>query len=163
MNIEAPLAVVQKCLDEIGICFCFAPQLHPAVGKVAAVRKRLGRPTIFNWIGPLCNPADTPYQLMGVGKPALRPVMAAALRELGTTHGVVVCGSDGLDEVTLAAETFVSRATPEGVDEMRWTPADFGIAAAPLDPLKVSSSAESAGVIREILPEQPGPLEPSYV
>jgi anthranilate phosphoribosyltransferase len=156
VNIDAPLAVVQRCLDEIGICFCFAPQLHPAVGNVAAVRKRLGRPTIFNWIGPLCNPADTPFQLLGVGKKALRPLMAAALRELGTQHGVVVCGADGLDEVTLATETLVSRATPAGVEELSWRPEDFGIDTAPLDRLKVESSAESADVIRKVLAGHPG-------
>lgn len=156
VNIEAPLPVVERCLDELGICFCFAPQLHPAVGNVAAVRKSLGRPTIFNWIGPLCNPADTPYQLLGVGKPALRPVMAAALRELGSKHGVVVCGTDGLDEVTLAAETLVSRATDEGVAELRWQPEDFGIKSAPLEALKVSSPEASAAVIRDVFSGQPG-------
>lgn len=157
VNIEAPLPVVQRCLDELGICFCFAPQLHPAVGNVAAVRKSLGRPTIFNWIGPLCNPADTPYQLLGVGKPALRPIMAAALRELGSRHGVVVCGADGLDEVTLAAETWVSRATEDGVTELRWQPEDFGIKTASLESLKVSSSEQSARVILDVLSGHSGP------
>ena len=80
VNIEANVATVERCLDEVGLCFCFAPQLHPSMKHVAAVRKRLGVPTIFNLLGPLCNPAAAPFQLLGVGKPELRPRLSSALR-----------------------------------------------------------------------------------
>ncbi len=115
VDIEAPVEVVERCLEQVGICFCFAPLLHPAMRHVAPVRKRLGVPTVFNLLGPLCNPAAAPYQLMGVGRGPLRPLLAAALQRLGSQRAVVVCGRDGLDEVTLADETEVSDVTPEGV------------------------------------------------
>ncbi|OHB76421.1 MAG: anthranilate phosphoribosyltransferase, partial [Planctomycetes bacterium RBG_16_64_10] len=73
VNIEASVQQVETCLDELGIGFCFAPLLHPAMQRVVAVRQRLGHPTIFNLLGPLCNPASAPYQLLGVGRAALRP------------------------------------------------------------------------------------------
>lgn len=68
VNVDASPEVVERCLDELGICFCFAPKLHPAMKHVAPVRKKLGIPTIFNLLGPLCNPAGAPFQLLGVGK-----------------------------------------------------------------------------------------------
>ena len=114
VNIEAPVAVVERCLDELGICFCFAPQLHPSMKHVAAVRRQLGVPTIFNILGPLCNPAAAPFQLLGVGRPPLRPLLAAALARLGTQRAAVVSGADGLDEVTLAAATHVTLVTGDG-------------------------------------------------
>ncbi len=151
VNVEASLDVIQRCLDELGICFCFAPQLHPAVARVAQIRRQLGRPTIFNWIGPLCNPADAPYQLLGVGKPSLRPAMAEALKSLGTTRGAVVCGSDGLDEITLAGETHVSLVDADGVFSMVWHPRDFGYKAASLDSMKVTDVDSSAAMITHVL------------
>ncbi len=157
VNIAAPLHVVEACLEELGICFCFAPQLHPAVGNVSHLRRRLGRRTLFNWLGPLCNPANAPYQLLGVGKPELRPVMAGALRKLGTKRGVVVSGADGLDEITLADATLVSQASEEGIVELTWQPEDFGIVRAPIDSLKVDGCESSAQVIRSVLQGNHGP------
>src|SRR4029077_17875223 len=91
-NIEAPVACVEECLNELGICFCFGPLLHPAMKQVSAVRRKLGVPTIFNLLGPLANPASAPYQLLGVGRPALRPLLAGALALLETERAMVVCG-----------------------------------------------------------------------
>src|SRR5439155_915361 len=76
VNVEAPVPVVERCLDELGICFCFAPRLHPAMKHVASVRKQLGIATIFNLLGPLCNPAGAARQLLGVGRPKLHQTMA---------------------------------------------------------------------------------------
>ena len=157
VNIEADVNVIEKCLEDVGICFCFAPQLHPAVGRVAGIRKRLGRPTIFNWIGPLCNPADTRFQLLGVGRPSLRPAMADALRLLGSEHGAVVSGDDGLDEVTLATATNVSVVTPQEVADVRWEPGSFGVESSSLQPLVVDSAAASAAMIGSVLDGVAGP------
>src|SRR5262245_43141872 len=107
VNIEASVGVVEKCLDELGICFCFAPLLHPAMKQVAEVRRQLGVPTIFNLLGPLTNPASAPFQVIGVGRPELRALLAEALDMLGTRRAIVVRGDDGLDEVTLAGPTQV--------------------------------------------------------
>ena len=95
--VDPPIPVVEQCLEKVGICFCFAPQLHPAMKHVAAVRKQLEMPTLFNLLGPLCNPASAPYQLLGVGKPELKPLLAEALNGLGTKRALIVTGCDGLD------------------------------------------------------------------
>ncbi len=157
VNVDASLAQVEQCLDEVGICFCFAQQLHPAMKTVASIRRKIGRPTIFNWLGPLCNPAGAPFQLLGVGKPGLRKLMAEVLVKLGTTRALVVCGTDGLDEVTLAGKTLVSCAESRTVREFVWHPHDFGLATAELTELRVAGPAESAHVIRDVLTGKAGP------
>lgn len=157
VNIEADVATVELCLDQVGIGFCFAPQLHPSMRYVGPVRKRLGVPTIFNLLGPLCNPASAPYQLLGVGRPESRSRLAAALRLLGATRAAVVSGDDGLDEVTLAGATNVSEVTPEGIRELIWTPESFGIARGDLEALKVDGPQASAAMIHAVLDGQPGP------
>ena len=169
VNIAADVARVEKCLDELGICFCFAPLMHPSMKRVSAVRQKLGVPTIFNLLGPLANPAGAPFQLMGVGRAELRPLMAAALARLGTRRAVVVSGGDGLGEVNVAGITEVTEVVggtphpgplPQGEREMkeyRWTPADFGLeVAASLDSLTVENAAQSAAIIRKVLAGEAG-------
>lgn len=157
VNIDAPVPVVERCLDEVGLCFCFAPQLHPAMKHVGPIRRSLGVPTIFNLLGPLCNPASAPFQLLGVGKAELRPRLAAALARLGATRAVVVCGSDGLDEVTLAGPTNVSLVEAGQVTELQWTPADFGVPSAELASLRIDGPEASAVMIRGVLGGGLGP------
>ena len=157
VRIEAPVPIVERCLDEVGLCFCFAPQLHPSMKHVAAARKKLGVPTIFNLLGPLCNPAHAPFQLLGVGKPHLRKMLAAALRLLGTQHAVVVTGEDGLDEVTLSGATYVTEILADDVRDHEWTPADFGLPGAEKRSLLADGPAASAQIIRSILDGVPGP------
>ena len=91
--------------------------MHPSMRHVAAVRKQLGIRTIFNLLGPLCNPADAAFQLLGVGQPPVRNLIAEVLQQLGTQRSVVVCGEDGLDEVTLGGPTHCSVAEPGGCRE----------------------------------------------
>jgi anthranilate phosphoribosyltransferase len=157
VNIAADVETVQRCLDEVGICFCFAPQLHPSMRHVAEVRKRLNVPTIFNLLGPLCNPASAPFQLLGVGRPELRGRLASALRLLGATHAAVVSGEDGLDEVTLAGATMVSEVTPDAIREIQWVPEAFGIARGELTALRVDGPQPSADMILGVLDGQMGP------
>jgi anthranilate phosphoribosyltransferase len=156
VNIEADVARVEGCLEELGICFCFAPILHQAMKHVAAVRKKLAVPTIFNILGPLANPANAPYQLLGVGRPELRPLLAEALGMLGTRRVLVVHGSDGLDEVTLGGTTEVTEAEGGRSREFSWRPSDFGLDACPREPLLVDGPEQSARVIRDILARQTG-------
>ncbi len=151
VNIEATVPQVEHCLASTGICFCFAPLMHPSMKHVAAVRRKLGVPTIFNMLGPLCNPAGAPYQLLGVGRPALRPVMSAALQSLGTRRAVVVCGEDGLDEVTLDGATQVTIASNDGMTETTWTPEMFGLSQADKSAMQVDGPEASAAMIRSIL------------
>jgi anthranilate phosphoribosyltransferase len=157
VNIEANLACVERCLDELGICFCFAPLLHQAMRHVAPVRKRLGVPTIFNILGPLANPANAEYQLLGVGDDRLRSLLAQSLALLGTTRAVIVHGTDGLDEVTLNGETQATEATRQGLQEWTWRPADFGVEANDLSSLIIQNAEESASLIHGVLSGRHGP------
>ncbi|MEM7314251.1 MAG: anthranilate phosphoribosyltransferase [Planctomycetota bacterium] len=157
VNIEASVAQVEKCLNDVGICFCYAPLMHQSMKHVAEVRRNLGVPTIFNMLGPLCNPAEAPYQIMGVGRPELRPLMAMALQSLGIKRAVVVCGSDGLDEVTIGGESYVSLVTPEEITEHTWTPEQFGLTRADKSSLVVDGPDASAERIREIIEGASGP------
>lgn len=157
VGIEADVACVEDCLEELGICFCYAPLLHEAMRYVAPVRKRLGHPTIFNILGPLANPAGACLQLLGVGRQPLQPLMAAALAMLGTRRAVVVHGADGLDEVTLSGITHVIETTSDGSRQHEWTPADFGLEQSSLDAMRVEGPQESAALIRQILAGHRGP------
>ncbi len=157
VNIEAGVAQVQACLDELGICFCFAPLLHPAMKRVAHVRQQMGVPTIFNLLGPLTNPARAEFQLLGVGRAELRRPLAEALALLGATRAVVVHGRDGLDEVTLAAATDVCLVGNGPPREFSWRPEEFGLPLAALDALVVDSPMESAAKIRQVLAGEVGP------
>ena len=162
VNIEAPLETVERCFREIGICFCFAPLWHPSMKRVAAVRQKLKTRTIFNLLGPLCNPAGAPFQLLGVGHAAHRPLLAEALRQLneGNTisgRAMVVHGEDGLDELTLAGTTHVSEISNGTISEHCWTPEDFGLQTASLETLRVNGPTESAKVIHDILTGKLGP------
>jgi len=158
VNVEASPETVSACLDELGICFCFAPLMHPAMKRVAAVRRQLGFPTIFNFLGPLSNPAGAAYQLLGVGKQDLRRKLAEALSLLGVRRALVVCGDDGLDEVTLGGTTHVSEvAAGRQPREFVWRPEDFGLTPAGRETMLVDGPETSAALIRRILDGEPGP------
>jgi anthranilate phosphoribosyltransferase len=157
VNVDADVARVEACLDELGICFCFAPLLHAAMKHVAAVRKQLGTPTIFNILGPLVNPASAPFQLLGVGRPALQPLLAEALLLLGVRRAMVVHGSDGMDEVTLGGPTVVVEAGQGRLRRFEWQPSDFGLKSVWQSDMLVSGPEESAAMISEILAGRRGP------
>jgi anthranilate phosphoribosyltransferase len=157
VNIDADVEQVEACLDQLGICFCFAPLLHPSMKRVAAVRKKLGIPTIFNLLGPLTNPAGAPFQIVGVGPANVRPLLAEALLLLGTRRAIVVQGEDGLDEVTLGGPTRVTEVVDGSLRNFTWTPADFGMVPTELESLRVDSPQQSALVIRRVLANEAGP------
>ncbi len=157
VNVDAPVEVVERCLNELGICFCFAAKLHPAMKHVASVRKALGFATIFNLLGPLCNPAGARRQLLGVGKRELHVTMAEVLSRLGTERAVVVHGTDGMGEVSLSALTEVIEVTGDQLRRFTWQPGDFGLSISPRDALRVSDPAASAAVIRSVLGGERGP------
>jgi len=151
VNVTAQPEVSEKCLDEIGICFMFAPLFHSATARVASVRRELGVHTTFNLLGPLTNPAGAPRQIIGVWHQALAEPLAHALVALGTEHAWVVHGSDGLDEVTLAGETFVAEARSGEVKTFEITAEDFGLERASLSHLRGGDAEANARMILSVL------------
>jgi anthranilate phosphoribosyltransferase len=148
---------VQRCLSRAGLAFCFAPHFHPALRHVAAIRRRLQVRTLFNCLGPLANPAGACYQLLGVGRPELLDPLAGALARLGTRRAFLVCGQDGLDEVSLSGPTLVREVRGTTVSAAQWRPSDFGLDPVSLIDLVVGGPEESAAVIRAILEGQDSP------
>lgn len=142
---------------EIGIGFLFAPALHPAMKHAQAVRRALKMRTVFNLLGPLCNPARAQFQLIGAPSPEAARLMADALAELGTQRSFVVHGHDGLDEITTTGPTDVYEVTPEGVTKHLWTPADFGVPRAIASSLIGGNSNRNAQITLEILNGAEGP------
>ena len=143
--------VSERCLNEIGICFMFAPLYHGAAARVASVRRELGVHTAFNLLGPLTNPAGAPCQIVGVWHPSLVEPLASTLATLGTRRAWVVHGMDGLDEVTVADKTLVVEAGKGGVRTFEISPEDFGLKRSGLEALRGDNAAGSASTIRQIL------------
>lgn len=151
VKIEAGPEWSQKCLDRIGFAFCFAPHFHGGMAHVAALRRKLGVRTIFNLLGPLANPAQAPYQLLGVGKTELLDPLAGAVAKLGTRQAVLVCSRDGLDEVSLAAPTQVRVVRGDEYESREWQPEEFGLGTVTVNEIRADGPAESAAIIREVL------------
>lgn len=157
VNVQAGLPVVSRCLDELGLCFCFAPLHHPSVRHVMEVRRSLPHPTIFNWIGPLCNPARASFQLLGAGRREHHRKLAEALARFAPDRALVVHSRDGVGEISTGAVTDgwwieAGALTPRELDG-----AELGCQPAPLERLRVNSPAESAAMIRSVLAGEPGP------
>jgi anthranilate phosphoribosyltransferase len=157
VRVEGDGAHARRCLDGAGIAFCFAPLFHPAMRHLARVRQRVRVSTLFNCLGPLANPARAAYQVLGVGRPALLDLMAGALARLGVRRALVVCGRDGLDEVTLSAPTLVREVKGGTVSSWEWTARDFGLEPCSLDDLRADGPEASAAVIRGVLDGEAGP------
>ena len=150
VNTLAPPEIVERCLNEHGICFMFAPQFHRATARVAQVRRQLGVHTTFNLLGPLTNPARVPFQLLGVWDHSLVEKLASALALLGVTQAWVVHGADRLDEITITGETFVAACSAgTGLKTFTISPEDFGLQRRSV--LLREGPAENARVARAIL------------
>jgi len=151
VNVSVSAKVSEKCLNEIGICFMFAPLYHGATARVASLRRELGVQTTFNLLGPLTNPAHAPRQIIGVSNPKAIEPLASALALLGTERAWVVHGADGLDEVTIADKTFVAEARNGEVRKFEIAPEDFGFERGALDGLSSGDAEVNARLIRAVL------------
>ena len=144
-------------LEELGITFLYASSFHPAMRFVAPVRQQLGLRTTFNLLGPLSNPAGTPYQAIGVADEKLAAVMADALVRLGRRHALVFHGDDGLDELTTTTTNHVWEVRDGAVKEYVLDPTDLGIPRATPAALRGGDIAENVVVADAVLEGQPGP------
>ncbi|HZN09964.1 MAG TPA: anthranilate phosphoribosyltransferase [Pyrinomonadaceae bacterium] len=151
VNVSAIPSVSESSLNEIGICFMFAPLYHGATARVAGIRRQLGIHTTFNLLGPLSNPAGAPRQIIGVWRKDLAERLARVLSALGTERAWVVHGEDGLDEITLAGKTHVAEAHDGQVRTLEIAPDDFGFAPAPLDHLRGGDTEANARIVRAVL------------
>jgi anthranilate phosphoribosyltransferase len=143
-------------LDEVGITFLFAPTYHAAMRHAAPVRRELGVRTVFNLLGPLCNPAGATAQIVGVFDGELVPVIANVLGKLGLTRALVVHGSDGLDEITVSGPTRVAEWRDGRVAEYEVSPGDLGLPAGRVEDLRGGDADTNARMLREVLSGTPG-------
>lgn len=149
---------VALCVEEIGIGFLFAPVLHPAMKYAVPARKSLAIRTVFNILGPLCNPAKVKRQVLGVFASELTSKMANILKALGSEEVMVIYGNDGLDELTITTTSSVSHLTSDGnISQMEINPQDYGFPLGSIDDLRGGSPNENAQIIEKILKGEKGP------
>ena len=154
---------VGRCIDELGIGFMFARSHHPAMKHAAPVRAELGARTLFNWLGPLTNPAGATHQLLGVGDPSRLEIMAEVLGLLGSKGAWVVHGHGGLDEVSLSGPTRVAALRGREVHCFQIEPSDFGVEPADLGALRGGDAAHNAEIARAVLSGERGPRRDAVV
>jgi anthranilate phosphoribosyltransferase len=157
VNIELDPAQVGRCIDEVGFGFMFAPRHHASMAHVAPVRKELGVRTIFNFLGPLTNPAGASRQLLGVSDRHFQETIAEALMGLGSERAMVVSADDGVDEISVTDRTRVIEVADEGTREWFVDPAELGFAHAELEQVAGGSPEENAAAARAVLEGEEGP------
>jgi anthranilate phosphoribosyltransferase len=153
---------VRRCVEEAGMGFCFAPRFHPAMRHAVPVRRELGVPTVFNFLGPLANPARARYQVVGVSDPGMADKMLGVLRANGARRAMIVYGHDGLDELTTTGSSSVLDLAVDdnGAAEVRAQVVDataMGLARCDLGSLRGGTAADNASVVCRVLDGERGP------
>jgi len=157
LDLDRAADTAEQTLADLGICFLFAQRHHPALGRIAPIRRAIGRRTIFNLMGPLANPAGVTRQLIGIARPAYVPIYAQALASLGATHAMVISGDEGLDELSLAGGNDVAEVSADGIIAMRRiSAADAGLPSYPIDAIRGGDPAHNAAALRALLLGEPG-------
>tara|TARA_B100001123_G_scaffold244838_2_gene273762 strand:+ start:11685 stop:12695 length:1011 start_codon:yes stop_codon:yes gene_type:complete len=151
VNVSGAPSVAERCLDQVGIAFFFAPTFHPSMRHAALTRRELGVRTAFNLLGPLTNPVGAARQLVGVAKPEHTDLLAQSLRRLGSDRAWIVHGAEGIDEVSITGFTKVSECREGRVNTFYLHPSDFGVPEGDLAQLKVEGPKESVSMTREVL------------
>jgi anthranilate phosphoribosyltransferase len=156
-----PVGVAQ-CVADAGMGFCFAQRFHPAMRFVGPVRKELGVPTVFNFLGPLINPARTRHQLVGVSDPTMAPTMIGVLGATGSRRAMIIHADDGLDELSVTSPATVHELVGDGagsfeLSEWRVDPAALGLAPATMEDLRGGDASFNAQAIRSVLGGEQGP------
>lgn len=157
LDMDAAGRTAEKTLAEIGICFLFAKNHHPAMGRIQPIRKKIGKRTIFNLMGPLSNPAKVTNQLIGIARPAYVPIYAGAMAKLGTGHSLIVSGDEGLDELSLAGGNEVAVVNGNSFEMRRMHPSDAGLPLAPIEAIRGDDAKHNAAALRALLMGAPGP------
>jgi anthranilate phosphoribosyltransferase len=156
VDIELDPGQVGRCIDEVGFGFMFAPRHHAAMAHVVPVRKELAVRTIFNFLGPLTNPAGAERQLLGVSDRHYQETIAEALVGLGSERAMVVAAEDGVDELSISARTRVIEVADGGTEEWFVEPGEFGLAAAELEEVAGGTPKENAAASRAVLEGESG-------
>lgn len=157
VNIELTPAQAETLLQQGPIVFMYARRHHPALGQVTPVRRALGFRTCFNFLGPICNPASTELQMMGVSDPVRAPILLESLRQLGTQRAMVVCGEDGLDEISLSAPTQAWELRDGEITTRTITPETAGLRTASFASVKGGDVEENMVYFQAILTGKGGP------
>lgn len=157
VNVDASTEIQSKCLDQAGLCFCFAVNHHPAIKHAMPTRRSLSFPTIFNAIGPLTNPAGADCQLIGVYKNELVEPMAQTLVNLGTKRAMVVHSTDGLDELSTTAPTRAVQVSNGTLTELEIDATAFGLKRTTVEELKARDVAHSAEIAQSVLSNEASP------
>jgi len=156
VNIDAPKEIVEKCLDEIGIAFLYAPALHSAMKYATPVRRELGIRTIFNILGPLTNPAGAKRQVLGVFRTMLTDMLANVLQDIGTERALVVHGIGGLDEISTFGDTRITELKNGTITSYNFHPESVGITLTEIRHLAGGSNQTNAEIIRSVLSGKKG-------
>ena len=158
VKFDLPPEGVERCINEIGIGFMFAPTFHASTRHAAPVRREIGIRTVFNVLGPLTNPAGAQYLLLGVAYPELGRTIAEVLRLLGAHHAIIVHGHGGLDEISLSGDTSVWEMQGDEVRTWKLAVADTGLPEHSIEDIRGGSKEENAATMRRLLRGEPGPV-----
>jgi anthranilate phosphoribosyltransferase len=157
VNLELSAEQVGQCVERIGVGFMFAPKHHAAMKHAIGPRREMGVRTIFNLLGPLTNPAGAPHQVLGVFSAQWLEPLAQVLGRLGSRHVLVVHAKDGMDEISIGAETDIAELKDGRVHRLTIWPEQFGLKRVDIKTLTVASAQESLAMMKSVLDNQPGP------
>lgn len=163
LDMDAAGRTAEKTLGEIGICFLFAKNHHPAMARIQPIRQRLGKRTIFNLMGPLSNPARVHSQLIGIARPAYVPIYARAMAALGTGRSLIVSGDEGLDELSLAGGNEMADVRGDDFAMRRLDASAAGLSRSPVEAIRGGDAAHNAKALRALLDGVPGAYRDAVV
>ena len=163
LDMEKAGRTAEQTLNDLGICFLFAANHHPAMARIQPIRRAIGQRTIFNLMGPLSNPARVGRQLIGIARPAYVPIYAQAMAALGTERSMIVSGDEGLDELSLAGGNELADVIGHEFEMHRFDAAQAGLMHAPIEAIRGGDAVHNAAALRALLMGAPGPYRDAVV
>ena len=163
LDMEKAGRTAEQTLNDLGICFLFAANHHPAMARIQPIRRAIGQRTIFNLMGPLSNPARVGRQLIGIARPAYVPIYAQAMAALGTERSMIVSGDEGLDELSLAGGNELADVIGHEFEMHRFDAAQAGLMHAPIEAIRGGDATHNAAALRALLMGAPGPYRDAVV